>query len=235
MSGLIIGPTVAGAKTKAPIAFFIERKTMDYFRLITTNLKSRQIKVIQQEELNLLIVEAQKGDINSRNRIIEVNIGLIINEAKKWAGSIGYEDAFQEGVTGIIKAINKFDVKKGFKFSTYAIFWIRQAIYRYYVNSCFLIRLPIYKYEEKGDKPKIVYLDNPDMYLELSKNAKDVELSLDIELFDFLNEREKYVLQMWLNGYDGQIIAKKLEISRERVRQIRVKALEKIRLNLDNG
>ncbi len=96
----------------------------------------------QEYELALKVGE---GDEKARDLMIKSNLGLVISVAKKFLGrGLSFEDIIMEGNLGLIKAVEKFKPKKGFRFSTYAIWWIRQTIERGILNSGRVVRLPIH-------------------------------------------------------------------------------------------
>ncbi|MHB1661085.1 MAG: sigma-70 family RNA polymerase sigma factor [bacterium] len=97
---------------------------------------------VQEYDLAIKITE---GDEQARDLMIKSNLGLVISVAKRFLGrGISFDDLIMEGNIGLIKAVDKFKPKKGFRFSTYAIWWIRQTIERGILNSGRLIRLPIH-------------------------------------------------------------------------------------------
>lgn len=113
----------------------------DYFKNIRENTDQTLLTRDQEKEL---IIKAQHGDDYSRNKLIESNIRLVISIAKAYTKTnIPFEDLIQEGTMGIFRAIEKFDVKSGNKFSTYATWWIRQNITRYISTQSRTIRIPI--------------------------------------------------------------------------------------------
>ena len=96
----------------------------------------------QEYELALKIGE---GDEQARDLMIKSNLGLVISVAKKFLGrGLPFDDLIMEGNIGLIKAVERFKPKKGFRFSTYAIWWIRQTIERGILNSGRVVRLPIH-------------------------------------------------------------------------------------------
>lgn len=118
-----------------------------------TRLPSFKIKYppLSKEELNELVLKAQRGCQESRNTVIERNLGLVSSDAYKMSKFnntlLSFEDLYQEGVISLVTAVNKFDPSKGFAFSTYAKWWIRQAIGRYIHDHKSLIRTPVYASE----------------------------------------------------------------------------------------
>ena len=97
-----------------------------------------------QEEIDLS-KRAKKGDEAARKRLIEKNLRLVVSIAKKSRGrGLSFEDLIQEGNIGLMKAVGKFDSDRGFRFSTYATWWIRQTIQRAVADKGRTIRIPVY-------------------------------------------------------------------------------------------
>jgi len=91
---------------------------------------------------------AKAGDRRARNVLIEKNLKLVVSVAKKYRGcGLLFEDLIQEGNVGLIKAVDKFDPDRGYRFSTYAMWWIRQAVQQAVVNKGRTIRVPLYRAE----------------------------------------------------------------------------------------
>ena len=91
---------------------------------------------------------AAQGDVEAKNKLIEANLRLVISLAKHYQGcGLSFQDLIQEGNIGLIKAADKFDVEKGFRFSTYASWWIKQAISRAIADQSRTIRIPVHMTE----------------------------------------------------------------------------------------
>lgn len=113
-------------------------------------IRNRKTPRLTKEEFNDLIVKAQAGDMVARNKIVENNLGLIVSVVSKYIGTsmaiprVEFEDMFQEASMSLYRAIELFDISKGFAFSTYASWWLRQSIERYIDNNKTLIRVPVF-------------------------------------------------------------------------------------------
>jgi RNA polymerase primary sigma factor len=251
--------------------------------------KLTQAPLLTAEQEAQLTTAVQCGDPIARKRLIESNMRLVINIAKTYRNrSIPLEDLIQEGAIGLIQAAERFDPNKGFRFSTYATHWIRQAIGRAIDNKSKAIRLPAHvsqslrKVErekvrlarELGQEPTFEQLATaigvtPKKLMTLIQSSQDL-LSLDMsvgesggmtlgglikdtatedpetmmlsrEIFlelqriiSELNEREQKVMQLRfrVDGADPAFhdeVAKEMKLSRERVRQIEVQAIKKLR------
>ena len=236
---------------------------------------------------NARIMESAK---EAQRRLIEANLRLVVSVAKKYQnGGLALLDMIQEGNKGLMIAVDKFDPMKGYKFSTYATWWIRQYVSRALANQARTIRVPVHMYEkinrvtrvstrlhqELGRKPTVeelaqhigsseeqvqeillasqqtISLETPvgeDNEDELGDFLEDQFLPSPLELTAFsqlqeyvalalqgLSERERDVLQMRYGLLDGTShtlaeIGELLHVSRERVRQIEIKALQKLRV-----
>ncbi len=96
-----------------------------------------------------LAERAEQGDSDARNQLIMDNLRLVVSIARKYVGQgLSLEDLIGEGNIGLIRAVTKFDYKKGFRFSTYATWWIKQAITRAILEGTRVVRLPVYIMEE---------------------------------------------------------------------------------------
>ena len=96
-----------------------------------------------------LAVRIERGERAARNHLIEANLRLVVSIAKRYVGQgLALEDLVGEGNIGLIRAVTKFDASKGFRFSTYATWWIKQAITRSILEGTRAVRLPVYIMEE---------------------------------------------------------------------------------------
>ncbi len=107
-----------------------------------------KVALLTAEEERELAMQMEQGSIEAKKRLAEANLRLVVSIAKRYVGrGMLFLDLIQEGNLGLIKAVEKFDYTKGFKFSTYATWWIRQAITRAIADQARTIRIPVHMVE----------------------------------------------------------------------------------------
>lgn len=251
-----------------------------------------QYPLLTAQEERTLAKRIAEGDEEARNLLARANLRLVVSIAKKYVGrspDLTLLDLIQEGNLGLFKAVDKFDFTKGFKFSTYATWWIRQAITRALADQSRTIRIPVHMVEtmakykqvsrrlaqdlgrdpmpeeiaaEMGVEVEKIYqiekisLDTISLELPVGDDddrsrlsdfiaddkitSPDQEVSHSIltdqiqEILDTLSDKERKILEMRHGLLDGtyhtlEEVGKEFGVTRERIRQIEAKALEKIR------
>jgi RNA polymerase primary sigma factor len=254
-----------------------------------------QYPLLTAAEERTLAQRIEKGDAEARNILARSNLRLVVSIAKKYVGrspDLTLLDLIQEGNLGLFRAVDKFDWKKGYKFSTYATWWIRQAITRALADQSRTIRIPVHMVEtiakykqvsrrlaqalgrdpqpeeiaiEMGVEPEKIYqiekinqdtlsLENPvgsddDEKSTLGDFIADDKIPSPVQesserilaeqvrgILNDLSPKERKILEMRHGLLDGiyhtlEEVGREFGVTRERIRQIEAKALEKIRLH----
>jgi len=151
--------------------------TTDALQLFLNEL--RRYPLLTKEEEVELARCIEQGDLEAKERMINSNLRLVVSIAKKYQGQeLALLDLIQEGIFGLIRAAEKFDHRKGFKFSTYATFWIRQAIQRGLANKARTIRIPV----QIGQRERKVVRAERDLSARLGREPTDEEIAKEAEV-----------------------------------------------------
>ena len=279
------------AETKEAFDEDVTYAQMDATRLYLNEIGHSQLLTAEEEVYFSRL--AQKGDIAARQRMIESNLRLVVKIARRYMNrGLALLDLIEEGNLGLIRAVEKFDPERGFRFSTYATWWIRQTIERAIMNQTRTIRLPIHVVKEINvylraarklaqtldheptaeeiadllerpidevkrmlglnervtsvDTPFGKDADKPLLDTISDKNTEDPTESVQNEKLcsnlDYwlskLNDKQREVVErrFGLHGYENSTleeVANELGVTRERVRQIQMDGLKRLRSILE--
>ena len=138
-----------------------------------------RIDLLTAEEEVILAKGIEAGDEESRRKLAEANLRLVVSIAKRYVGrGMLFLDLIQEGNLGLIKAVEKFDYRKGYKFSTYATWWIRQAITRAIADQARTIRIPVHMVETINKLVRI----NRQLLQELGRDPTPEEIAVEMDI-----------------------------------------------------
>jgi len=151
--------------------------TTDALQLFLNEIRRYPLLTAAEEVELAKRIEA--GDLEAKERMINSNLRLVVSIAKKYQGQeLSLLDLIQEGIFGLIRAAEKFDWRKGYKFSTYATFWVRQAIQRGLANKARTIRIPVHI----GQRERKIARSERELSIKLGRDPTDEEIAAATEL-----------------------------------------------------
>jgi RNA polymerase primary sigma factor len=140
---------------KRPVIDLTVEPSLDSLRLYLRSIG--RVDLLTAEEEVHLAKRIERGDMGAKQRMIEANLRLVVSIAKGYLGrGLSFLDLIQEGSLGLIRAVEKFDYRRGYKFSTYATWWIRQAVTRAIADKARTIRIPVHMVEKLN---KVVHVE----------------------------------------------------------------------------
>ena len=173
-------PTTAAARASSPPASATASwpaATTDALQLFLNEI--RRYPLLTADEEIELAKRIEQGDLEAKERMINSNLRLVVSIAKKYQGQeLSLLDLIQEGIFGLIRAAEKFDWRKGYKFSTYATFWVRQAIQRGLANKARTIRIPVHI----GQRERKIARVERELQAKLGREPTDEEIAAAAEL-----------------------------------------------------
>jgi RNA polymerase primary sigma factor len=162
--------------------------SLDSLRLFLREIGKVPLLTADQEVS--LAKRVERGDLAAKTQMIEANLRLVVSIAKSYLGrGLSFLDLIQEGSLGLIRAVEKFDYRKGFKFSTYAHWWIRQAVTRAIADKARTIRIPVHMYERLN---KVTHIRRQ-LVQRLGREPRPDEIADELEL---TTEEVREILRM---------------------------------------
>ena len=161
---------------RRPVIDLTVEPSLDSLRLYLRSIGRVDLLTAQEEQD--LAKRIEKGDTEAKQRMVEANLRLVVSIAKGYLGrGLTFLDLIQEGSLGLIRAVEKFDYRRGFKFSTYATWWIRQAVTRAIADKGRTIRIPVHMVEKLN---KVVHVERQ-LVQQLGREPTQQEIALELE------------------------------------------------------
>ena len=168
-------PTEDGPK-KAAIDLTVE-PSLDSLRLYLRSIG--RVSLLTAEQEVSLAKRIERGDMDAKQQMVEANLRLVVSIAKGYLGrGLTFLDLIQEGSLGLIRAVEKFDYRRGYKFSTYATWWIRQAVTRAIADKGRTIRIPVHMVEKLN---KVVHVERQ-LVQSLGREPSPEEIAFELEV-----------------------------------------------------
>ena len=169
------GPDGAVAPKKPEIDLTVE-PSLDSLRLYLRSIGRVDLLTADQEVT--LARRIERGDMSAKQQMIEANLRLVVSIAKGYLGrGLSFLDLIQEGSLGLIRAVEKFDYRRGYKFSTYATWWIRQAVTRAIADKARTIRIPVHMVEKLN---KVVHVERQ-LVQEFGREPTPEEIAVELQ------------------------------------------------------
>jgi RNA polymerase primary sigma factor len=173
---------------KVPKLDLTVEPSLDSLRLYLREIGKVNLLTADQEVY--LAKRIERGDMVAKTQMIEANLRLVVSIAKSYLGrGLSFLDLIQEGSLGLIRAVEKFDYRKGYKFSTYATWWIRQAVTRAIADKARTIRIPVHMVEKLN---KVVHIERQ-LVQRLGREPKPEEIADELEM---TTEEVREILRM---------------------------------------
>ena len=164
------------ATSKRPEIDLTVEPSLDSLRLYLRSIG--RVSLLTAEQEVYLAQRIERGDMQAKQQMIEANLRLVVSIAKGYLGrGLTFLDLIQEGSLGLIRAVEKFDHRRGFKFSTYATWWIRQAVTRAIADKGRTIRIPVHMVEKLN---KVVHVERQ-LVQTLGREPTPEEIALELE------------------------------------------------------
>ena len=175
-------------EVKAPKLDLTVEPSLDSLRLYLREIGKVPLLTADQEVY--LAKRIERGDMTAKTQMIEANLRLVVSIAKGYLGrGLSFLDLIQEGSLGLIRAVEKFDYRKGYKFSTYATWWIRQAVTRAIADKARTIRIPVHMVEKLN---KVVHIERQ-LVQRLGREPRPEEIAEELEM---TTEEVREILRM---------------------------------------